>query len=136
MRRPLTHLSLLTLLALAAGSVACSRGNRDLGAIESLKEPTLSSDYDAAFWADQAAVDSKTWHQAVEICRAEADQRHPNCAVVLSTAFIQGLEKATDRPFPEYGVGSGSTGVPEGLQDPPKSESDSEDRSSDKPGDG
>ena len=117
-------------------SVACSRGTRSPDAIESLKEPTPSSLYDAVFWADQAAVDSKTWHQAVEICRKETAQRNQNCAVVLSTAFIHGLEKATDRPFPEYGTGSGSTGVPEGLQDPPKSESDSEDRSSDKPGDG
>jgi len=132
----MTVRSLLVLFALAVVSVACSRGTRSPDAIESLKEPTISSDYDAAFWAGQAAVDSKTWRRAVELCRAEADQRHPNCAVVLSTAFIQGLEKATDRPFPEYGVGSGSTGVPEGLQDPPKSESDSEDRSSDKPGDG
>ena len=117
-------------------SVACSRGSRSPDAIESLEEPTPSSDYDAAFWANQAVVDSKTWHQAVEICREATNQRQPNCAVVLSAAFIQGLEKATEGPFPEYGAGSGSTGVPKALQDPPEPDPESNDGSTRVPDEG
>ena len=124
------------LLTLATMSVACSRGAGSPDAIESLKEPTPSSLYDAVFWADQAAVDSKTWHQAVEICRKATNHRQPNCAVVLSAAFIQGLEKATEGPFPEYGTGSGSTGVPESLQDLEGSDSESEDGSTRVPDEG
>jgi len=118
------------LLTLATMSVACSRGAGSPDAIESLKEPTPSSLYDAVFWADQAAVDSKTWHQAVEICRKAKNHRQPNCAVVLRAGFIQGLEKATEGPFLEYGTGSGSTGVPESLQSPVEPDTKSEDRSS------
>jgi len=118
---------LTILLTLAIVSVACSRGTRSPDAIETLEEPTLSSDYDAAFWADQASVDSETWHQAVEICRKATHHRQPNCAVVLSAAFIQGLEKATDKPFPEYGTSPGSTGVPKALQDPPEPKPESKD---------
>ena len=129
--RPHIGLHLLSmLLTLATMSVACSRGTRSPDAIESLKGPTLSSDFGAAYWADQAAVDSKTWHQAVEICRKATHHRQPNCAVVLSSAFIRGLEKATDGPFPEYGTDSGSSGVPESLQDLEGSDSEPEDRSS------
>ena len=127
---------LLAVFALTVGFVGCSWGTSDSGAIESLDDPTLSPEYDAAFWTDQAADESETWLGAVELCRAEADQRHPSCAVVLSTAFIQGLEKATDRPFPEYGTGTGSTGVPQGLQEPSEAEPESEDSSSDEAGDG
>ena len=126
----MTVRSLLVLFALAVVSVACSRGTRSPDAIESLEEPTPSSDYDAAFWADQASVDSETWHQAVEICRKASNHRQPNCAVVLSAAFIQGLEKATEGPFPEYGTGSGSTGVPESLQNPEDLDAEAEHRSS------
>ena len=118
------------LLTLAMVSVACSRGASSPDAIESLKEPKLSSNYDAVFWADQAAANSKTWHQAVEICRKASNHRQPNCAVVLSAAFIQGLEKATEGPFPEYGTGSGSTGVPESLQNPEDLDAEAEHRSS------
>lgn len=117
-------------IALAVGSASCSRGTGGSGAIESLIQPTLSPDYDAVFWAEQATDDSKTWHRAVETCRQATNQRHPNCAVVLSTAFVHSLEKATDGPFLEYGTGSGSTGVPEGLQKPPESGSASKNRSS------
>lgn len=125
---------LLPFLGLAVSMAACSADSEDSSAIDSLDDPALSTEFDAAFWNDQAVDDTETWHRAVELCRDNAEQEHPNCTVVLSTAFIQGLEKATDRPFPEYGTDTGSTGAPQSLQE--SSEEESKDRSSDKASEG
>ena len=102
--------------ALLLGS--CSSCGPDKNeAIESLTESQPSSRYDAGYWQAEAEAETPTWTQAVEICHEEANQRLPNCKIVLSTALIRGLESAADQPFPEYGEGRGSTGTPQGLEE-------------------
>lgn len=96
---------------------ACSGAGPEGDPIESLESSSLSPDFDAAFWQQEAAEGTDTWEQAVAFCMDETDRPLPNCSVVLKTAFIQGLETALDRPFPEYSREGGSTGVPKELQE-------------------
>lgn len=99
--------------------LACSGAGPEGDPIESLESTSLSPDYDATFWQQQAEQGTDTWDEAVAFCVEETDRPLPNCSVVLKTAFIQGLETALDRPFPEYPRegGGGSTGVPKEFQE-------------------
>lgn len=96
---------------------ACNGAGPDGDPIESLESTSLSPDFDAAFWQQEAAEETDTWEEAVAFCMEETDRPLPNCSVVLKTAFIHGLESALDRPFPEYPREGGSTGVPKALQE-------------------
>jgi hypothetical protein len=97
---------------------ACSKPASEQAPIQSLEQSSLSSDFDAAFWQQEAVEDSEVWKEAVSFCIEEKERPLPNCSVVLKTAFIQGLEDALDRPFPEYPRdGGGSTGVPKELEE-------------------
>lgn len=96
---------------------ACSAAGPEGDPIESLESTSLSPDFDAAFWQQEAAEGTDTWEKAVAFCMEETDRPLPNCSVVLKTAFIHGLETALDQPFPEYPAEGGSTGVPKEIQE-------------------
>ena len=109
--------TLISMLLPAVLCLACSGGQEDGGALESLTSLALSPEYDANYWQAEASADTETWQEAVNLCRETAGQPLPNCSVVLKTAFIRGLEIALDQPFPEYPSEGGSPGVPQALQE-------------------
>ena len=87
----------LVMLSGTAGCDSRGGGSGDAGddPIDALGSPSLSADFDEAYWGEQRRSNPELWDQATAYCDGRDGTQYPNCRPVLSLLL---LERTLDRP--------------------------------------
>ncbi len=91
-----------TAVLLLVALIACRPDAEEPGPPDTAPPRGGVVEFNGAYWHGQAEADSQIWRRAFARCQEPDSRNDPQCAVVLYTALIRGLEEAAQRAFPEY----------------------------------